>query len=282
MQIQNCHVAGEPNDYSSGQIGIIVFQSTGSVDQVKINDNRLFDIGARGIWVDGVMYPSIDGNLLTNVGRVTDATYDAIRIGASTVATVRGNKAVSNVANRHRYTIGVDATGSISGEGNYNVGGSTVLPYAIPKGRYAFNFIATRSTTTSHSIKLANDNASGAPDAFIQQLISGASSTPVTSPTGTDSSTAFASGGKISSVETARFILDTPALTAGQVTLEANIYFNNTGTNLTVYPSLNSNNVNGITRTRLCLELYNNGAGYSWQTMTDTKTIAVTVVVNIQ
>ena len=86
--------------------------------------------------------------------------------------------------------------------------------------------------------------------------ITGATSTLTASPTGTDSSTAFAAGGKISSVNTFEFICDTSAelVTADSIMIPSP-YYNTTGTDLSALVYYRSSDVNGTTRNRLALQL---------------------------
>jgi hypothetical protein len=77
-------------------------------------------------------------------------------------------------------------------------------------------------------------------------------------PTGTDSSTAFLSGAKISTDSTNSIIFDTAAQTVADGLGVATIVANSTGNaGLYAAPTFFSNNVNGTTRTRLHLSFYN-------------------------
>jgi hypothetical protein len=90
---------------------------------------------------------------------------------------------------------------------------------------------------------------------------SGGNQSTTNTPTGTDSSTAFANGGKISTTTTNAFIVDTAAQLAVSGAFIATIIYNDTGTALIVRPKLASVNVNGTTRIRLQFEFYNAGTG---------------------
>lgn len=107
--------------------------------------------------------------------------------------------------------------------------------------------ITNTAGTLQH--KITSDLQSAALGSFSGK-ISGASATLANTPTGADASTAFVSGGKISSANTNTFILNTNAqIVADQITL-AVIGRNTTGTNLTVAPQFLSRDVNGTTRIR--------------------------------
>lgn len=82
------------------------------------------------------------------------------------------------------------------------------------------------------------------------------STTATTTPTGTDSSTAMAGGGKISSAATQRFIIDTTADQPSEATFNvmAFLAYNDSATALQVAPILQRRNVNGVTRNRIELE----------------------------
>jgi len=79
------------------------------------------------------------------------------------------------------------------------------------------------------------------------------SATPVltNTPTGADSTTPFAAGGKISSAATSQFVFDTAAQFSANDQMIAVIESNSTGTDLNVNCSISNLNVNGVTRTRL-------------------------------
>ena len=91
--------------------------------------------------------------------------------------------------------------------------------------------------------------------------ISGASATYQNTPTGADATTAFAFGGKISTVLTNGFVLNTAVQVPASGLFMANIAYNNTGTAMTVLPIFDSLNVNGTTQNRLVFTLYNPTTG---------------------
>jgi hypothetical protein len=90
--------------------------------------------------------------------------------------------------------------------------------------------------------------------AAYDDAINSPSITATATPTGTDASTAFATGAKISTDLSSTILLDTADITvSGQLILMAGIIRNSCGTNLNVWPYYFSNNVNGSTRTRMGL-----------------------------
>jgi hypothetical protein len=88
-------------------------------------------------------------------------------------------------------------------------------------------------------------------------LINGASSALTNTPTGTDSSTAMAAGGKIGSASPSVFWFDTPPQVTGYDLMNATECISNTGDNIRAVTLLQSININGVTRTRLGVQLWN-------------------------
>lgn len=85
--------------------------------------------------------------------------------------------------------------------------------------------------------------------------VNGASLSFVTTPAGTDSSTAFTGGAKISSATTHRLIIDTADQVSARYAGIATIVNQTAAANgLQVRSFIASINVNGVTRNRLCLE----------------------------
>lgn len=84
--------------------------------------------------------------------------------------------------------------------------------------------------------------------------INGASASLTNTPTGTDSSTAMAAGGKISSAATSIFVLDTKAQRAGDNSFSVGEVQTSTGDNIRAIAYPFSINVNGTTRTRLVIQ----------------------------
>lgn len=95
--------------------------------------------------------------------------------------------------------------------------------------------------------------------------ITGASATLATTPTGTDASTAMASGGKISSAVTNRFILDTAQQASATVFLGCAL--NPTApvkTSMQCNIIMQSRDVNGVTLIRPEIAIWNNTGGSTW------------------
>lgn len=93
-------------------------------------------------------------------------------------------------------------------------------------------------------------------------------------PTGTDATTAFAAGAKVSSADPYLLVLDTAAQVAADVILDAKLTLNSTGTGYTVRPTTVSLNINGVTQNRLAFNLVNStsGANVNWATALGTST----------
>lgn len=139
----------------------------------------------------------------------------------------------------------------------------------------AFGFkIINDGGTLKHAIGSQSDTA--APATFDTQ-INGASTVLTATPTGSDSSTAFAAGAKLSGSSASVVILDTPAQTLADQGVLAPILFNSSTVALTCWPQFVSYNVNGVTRSRLILQFFNatSGAPYSLTSLSSGQGIVV-------
>jgi hypothetical protein len=127
-----------------------------------------------------------------------------------------------------------------------------------------FNNLALRGYKVNHFfVDLQNDagtlkhiigGQSFAALAAYDDAINSPSITATATPTGTDASTAFATGAKISTDLSSTILLDTADITvSGQLIFMASIMRNSCGTALNVWPYFYSNSVNGSTRTRMGL-----------------------------
>lgn len=118
-------------------------------------------------------------------------------------------------------------------------------------------------------------------DSSFVNKISGATSTLNNTPTGTDSTTAFVAGAKISSTNTAFLVFNTASQTNTNWSGFANLIFNSSGTALNVYLTTQSLNVNGVTRTYLIAYFTNasSGADYNLTTLPSGKVLDIAVEV---
>lgn len=119
--------------------------------------------------------------------------------------------------------------------------------------RQGFTFaIKNDGGTIKHSIQSIPASTADAAT-YAKDSINGATKTFTTTPTGTDSSTAFAAGGKIGSTLTQTFIFDTRAVESAKVYGTPSVVFNSSGTAVCAKLVTQSINVNGTTRIRPCL-----------------------------
>jgi hypothetical protein len=98
--------------------------------------------------------------------------------------------------------------------------------------------------------------------------VAGASTTLTATPTGADSTTAFAAGAKIGNPTTSFVILNTQSQITSNTVLQASISYNNSTTALSVWPQVASLNVNGVTRTYMVLQFLNSTTGASYNLTT--------------
>jgi|TARA_R110000868_G_C10951282_1_gene767820 hypothetical protein len=116
-------------------------------------------------------------------------------------------------------------------------------------------------------------------DPVLADKITGATATVTSTPTGTDASTAFAAGAKISSANTSIVIFNTESQINSYWAGRATININSTGTALTVYLVSNSFNVNGVTRNYLIMQFLDasSGANFDLLSIASTAFIDLTV-----
>lgn len=118
--------------------------------------------------------------------------------------------------------------------------------------------LRNNSGTIEHRIGSLAESAT--PGNYASRIINATTNFTAT-PAGTDASTPFAAGAKISSAAANRLILDTNAQIGAGFTMKAGIQYNDAGTALTVWAYPISINVNGLTRARLILEFRDAATG---------------------
>ena len=139
--------------------------------------------------------------------------------------------------------------------------------------------ITNTAGTLQHKITCVGDTTVASTYAA---ATNGASATLANTPTGTDGSTAFVSGGKVSSVSAHIFILDTLNHASQQFpVLMAVVVDDDTGDDVRCQPQIINRDVNGVTRKRLEL-LFNAGAtGANWSVNTTNIGAGESVAINI-
>lgn len=136
------------------------------------------------------------------------------------------------------------------------------------QGLVAFRLVIINSAGTLQHKITALDSSSAATFAA---LITSASATLGNTPTGADSSTAFATGGKLGS-PTAGFIFNTAAQTAVNIAFVSFLDYNDSGTALTCLPFVASRDVNGTTRVRPEIRFFDAASGATFGVTTGTLT----------
>ena len=119
--------------------------------------------------------------------------------------------------------------------------------------------------------------ADAATPARFKSGVAGASHVAVATPTGDDPSTGFAGGGKIGNPNRSQFIFDTAAQSAGDQSLQAVIQLNSSGTALTSWARVATQNVNGATKARLIVEFRDgtDGSAYDLTRLPAGRTIVI-------
>lgn len=132
------------------------------------------------------------------------------------------------------------------------------------KQRFQFQ-IRNNAGTLQHAIA-ASGLSDTAAYAGLVRKINAASGTWGNTPTGADASTAFATGGKISSATAFRFIFDTAAQTNNRMLAMPVVALETVGDAVKVFARTASIDVDGVTRNRLVFDFYNAGASWSLNT----------------
>lgn len=153
----------------------------------------------------------------------------------------------------------------------YSAGG-TFAPIAGTEFQAFQVIINNNGGTLQHKIVAPGAGETSATTAPLGNLINGASATYTNTPTGTDASTPFAAGGKISSAQPAAFVLDMPGVTPENFVVWPQVKLSNTGAFPPVEISQSSRDINGVTRNRPEIYLLNSSTGgaLSWATLLGT------------
>lgn len=150
--------------------------------------------------------------------------------------------------------------------------------YIQNQQRQLFLFrIQNTAGTIQHQIGSLRDVTS---DSSFANKISGATSTLSNTPSGTDASTAFVAGAKISSANKSIVIFNTASQTnAVNWSGFATVTYNNSTTALNVFVTTSSFNVNGVTRTYLIAQFTNAATGTDYDLTTLPSSQGVTIAV---
>jgi hypothetical protein len=142
--------------------------------------------------------------------------------------------------------VGGNASGaSNDGEGNYSSSTFSINGQKL-------QCFKTRIQNTAGTLQHRVDDTSG--NLYVGR-VANSSTTLQNTPTGADATTAFAFGGKIGSASPSVFTFDTQQQPSNSPLFTAAIVFNNVGVAYTVVPFLETKNINGVTRTRLAIQL---------------------------
>lgn len=145
---------------------------------------------------------------------------------------------------------GNGTNGNKGGEGNYSSENFGLR-------RQAFRLrITNTGGTLQHRIAASDGSA-----AKLAGLINGASVTLTNTPSGPDASTPMVAGGKVGGSSPSYFWFDTPAQVTGYEDLQATVEVDQTGHFVTALPTLQSININGVTRIRLAIQFFSAATG---------------------
>lgn len=262
--IEALHKATGNHCYQNGGDGINVDGKYSTIDANTIERN-----GRYGIWCTGAS-TTITNNILIDNNQERNASFPEILGGGADGCYIVGNR-IQSGAGANSAAIYYDSKGYIAK--NYAVGssfffGTTPTSFLsenvddstglLHEQSFVFELVNTAGTL-QHAF-YTQPGASTVSSTTLSR-ITGVSATLTTTPTATDSSTAFAAGGKISSVATSRFIFDTAAQFATFAKLSGPVIYNDTTTAIQCQVKILSTNVNGVTLDRLVFEFTNASTG---------------------
>jgi hypothetical protein len=142
---------------------------------------------------------------------------------------------------------------------------------------FVFTLINTAGTI-QHSIEAQYEQ--DLPSSFANKII-GATTTNSNTPTGTDATTAFVAGAKISSANKSFVIFNTESQTnSSRFKYNCQIIGNDTGTPLTAYLFLNNTNVNGSTKYYLTVQFTNSTTGSAFDLTTIAASASIRLLVD--
>lgn len=149
----------------------------------------------------------------------------------------------------------------------YSAGGS-FTPIAGNEFQAFLVIVNNNGGTLQHKIVASGGSDVSTTPPPLGNLINGASATYTNTPTGTDASTPFAAGGKISSAQPAAFVLDMPEINSNNFVAWPQFVLSNGGFFPPVVINTATRNINGVSRTRPELYLLDpsTGLALSWLT----------------
>lgn len=230
--------------------------------------NHVFQNYKIGIWGSGVSFSNISKNvLIDNNTQRNISNHDLVVTGTNSYNVIDGNY-VWGGPTQNNDGIYAPTTNYIRNNSGYN----SVFFYGLPGAITSVlenNTDAASGLQTDQSFALILQNTAGtlqhqiiedvgagALGNFSSRIIGG-TATLTNTPNGADASTPFANGGKISSVNTNWFILNTAPQNEAFSQLQATITGNKTGTALNVQCFAFLENVNGVTQLRIILQFTN-------------------------
>ncbi len=262
------HVISQNSSYNNGGDGV---NTDGRYNTVE--GNRCYGNRSYGIW-NLSSYSQITGNHL-----LSNNTQN----GSSIAELLGGTQA--NVMSLNKILFSASAgypiyAPQIAGQiphvirDNFIIGGTAFYGNASARFSVLENNIddTTGSFTLQSFCFFLQNNAGtlqhvfysdgGAASSGIADRISGETSGGYTNtPTGTDSSTAFASGAKVSTTVPNAIVFNTGVQDPPNSQMVASLVYNTTTTALIVRPRMASFDVNGVTQSRLIFELFNASTG---------------------
>lgn len=235
----------------------------------NISGNTLYLNGNYGIWGTCQFTKIVDNMLIDNNQSRNASLAEILAVGGP------GNKIADNYI-WGSSTQNCPAVAVTQASINYimdNIGagtstnnvGNTGLVASVYEGN--IDTTVGASTPQSFCVKLKNnggtlqheffaDVSATGPGRF-DRIVGATSGGFTNTPTGTDSSTAFAAGAKIGSAVPNALWLNTAAQQPTNVLMSATLVANNTGTALLVQPMFQAININGVTQFRLNFQFIN-------------------------
>jgi hypothetical protein len=218
--------------------------------------------GIFGLWGAGLSLSTVSANRANDNNQLRNSNYPDILINGKSAHNTISDNDVYGGPTQNNFGLSAPGTNYCSDNHGYNsrfyfgaAGAITSVAECntdeqsglATEQAFIFELVNHRGTL-QHSFY--QDLGSGVLGNFSSRVIGG-TATPTNTPTGTDATTAFANGGKISSTSPNWFIVNTAKQNQAFTRLSAQLVANNTGAALTVQAFMYGVNVDGVTQTRL-------------------------------
>lgn len=279
--------------------------------QTRVTDNNVDGCGISGIVMSDADRTVVAGNIVNGTGQ----SGPGINISSSSYVTIAGNTSTNAAASSgifmsqlsHSTCTGNTCSGNTDGikynacaqciiDGN-DVTGNTGRGVAESgswsdvrlginhggAGHQCFTlYVVNDGGTLKHSIGDSGNYFRAA--GYMAECINNHTNSTQVTPTGDDSTTGFAYGGKIRSGAPHQFVFDTKASRQeNNIACQGQVVKNTSGTPLAAWVNIAAANINGVAKPRLQITLLNatTGANFNFSSLSSGQYVVISVEANI-